>query len=197
MTTRPTPEQKAAREQFAEARSRTQEKKNRDRRQYRVGEVMEAHGYEDPAEVEKLMRDIERDRDSEASFNAAIERAIEEPDQVFAEQHRVESEPPPLALLSPVCQQPPASTPPSPVRCSSPPAQAHCWGCRCGSSRGGGGGEASDGPADLEPHSPRRRVGDVRRLPQGVPAGRAPGDVGAARRRRHRGVGGAMSVRRL
>ncbi len=111
MTTRPTPEQKAAREQLAEARSRTQEKKIRNRRLYRVGEVMEAHGYEDPAEVEKLMRDIERDRDSEASFNAAIERALKESDGAFAEERRLESESPLLALQPSVCRQPPASTP--------------------------------------------------------------------------------------
>ena len=51
MTTRLTPEQKAARAQLAEARKRTQEKKLRDRRLYQVGEVMEAHGYTDPAET--------------------------------------------------------------------------------------------------------------------------------------------------
>ncbi len=110
MTTRPTAEQKAAREQLAENRTKAREKKLRDRRLYRVGEVMEAHGYEDPAEVEKLMRDIERDRDSEASFNAAIERAIEESDRAFAEERRPESESRPLALQPSVCRQPPAST---------------------------------------------------------------------------------------
>ncbi len=110
MTTRPTAEQKATREQLAEARRRTQEKKIRNRRLYRVGEVMEAHGYQDPAEVEKLMRDIERDRDSEASFNAAIERALEESDGAFAEERRLESESPLLALQPSVCRQPPAFT---------------------------------------------------------------------------------------
>ncbi|MDP9381630.1 MAG: hypothetical protein M3Q29_16070 [Chloroflexota bacterium] len=111
MTTRPTAEQKAAREQLAENRTKAREKKLRDRRLYRVGEVMEAHGYEDPAEVEKLMRDIERDRDSEASFNAAIERALEESDRAFAEERRLEIESPFLALQPSVRRQPPACTP--------------------------------------------------------------------------------------
>ncbi len=102
MTTRPTPEQKAAREQLAENRRKTREKKIRDRRLYRVGEVMEAHGYEDPAEVEKLMRDVERDRDSEASFDAAIERAIEESERAFQEERRLGSESPPLGIQLPV-----------------------------------------------------------------------------------------------
>ncbi len=46
------------RAQLAEARSRTQEKKIRDRRLYRVWEVMEVHGYEDPEDVRELMRTI-------------------------------------------------------------------------------------------------------------------------------------------
>ncbi len=85
MTTRPTLEQKATREQLAQNRKRNQEKKIRDRRLYRVGEVMEAHGYEDPKGVEELMKTVdetlahtERARDSDVAFHAAVERAVEE-----------------------------------------------------------------------------------------------------------------------
>ncbi len=109
MTTRPTSEQKAAREQLAENRRKTREKKIRDRRLYRVGEVMEAYGYEESEDVEELMRTIdealaygERDRDSEASFDAAIERAIEESERAFQEERRLGSESPPLGIQLPV-----------------------------------------------------------------------------------------------
>ncbi len=96
MTGRLAPEQKAAREQLAENRKRTREKKIRDRRLYRVGEVMEAYGYEESEDVEELMRTIdealaygERDRDKES------ERA-------FAEERQFMRESPPLALQLPV-----------------------------------------------------------------------------------------------
>ncbi len=55
MKHRSTPEQNTAREQLAENLTKAREKKARERRLYRVGEVMEAHGYEDPGEVEQLM----------------------------------------------------------------------------------------------------------------------------------------------
>jgi hypothetical protein len=58
MAARPTPTQKAAREQLAEARGRTKQKKARDRRLYRIGTIMDAHGYDDPADVEAVMRTI-------------------------------------------------------------------------------------------------------------------------------------------
>ncbi len=123
MTTRPTAEQKAVREQLAEARRGTRERKVRDRRLYHVGEVMEAHGYEDPADVEALMRTIdeplaygERDREAEATIDAAVERAIEESDRLFDEEIRMMREPAPLDLQLPVHRGTPAATTTIPAR---------------------------------------------------------------------------------
>lgn len=96
MTTRPTPE-KAAREQVAENRKKAREKKARDRRLYRVGQVMESHGYEDPEKVDELMKTIdetlayaERGRDSEASLNRPVERAIEEEERLLARRRETD-----------------------------------------------------------------------------------------------------------
>ncbi len=117
MTTRPTAEQKATREQLAEARRRTREKKLRDRRLYRMGEVMEAQGYEEPEDVEALMRTIdealaygERDHDAEVIIDTAVERTTEQSDRFLDEEIRMMREPSPLALQLPVYRGTPAAS---------------------------------------------------------------------------------------
>ena len=56
--TRPTPEQKAARQQLAEARRATLERKKRTRRLIQMGGVVAAYGFEEPAEVERVVRRV-------------------------------------------------------------------------------------------------------------------------------------------
>ncbi len=126
MTGRLAPEQKAAREQLAENRKRTREKKIRDRRLYRVGEVMEAYGYEESEDVEELMRTID-----EALAYGERDR----------EERRLMHESPPLAVQLPVRRK-------SAVSASLRVAVAACAGTLLGLSawelrrrwrRGGGG----------------------------------------------------------
>ena len=52
----PTPEQLAAREQLAQARRKTLERKKRTRRLIQVGGVMAAWGIDSPKQAEELMR---------------------------------------------------------------------------------------------------------------------------------------------
>jgi hypothetical protein len=52
----PTPEQLAAREELAEARRKTLERKKRTRRLIQVGGVMAAWGIDSPEQAEELMR---------------------------------------------------------------------------------------------------------------------------------------------
>ncbi len=56
--TRPTPEQKAAREQLTEARRSTLERKKRTRRLIQMGGVLAAYGFETPEQAEAVMRDL-------------------------------------------------------------------------------------------------------------------------------------------
>ncbi len=59
--TRPTPEQKAAREQLAEAKQSTLERKKRTRRLIQMGGVLAAYGFETPEQAESVMHDLVRD----------------------------------------------------------------------------------------------------------------------------------------
>ncbi len=54
--TRPTPEQKAARAQLADARRRVLERKQRTRRLIQLGGVLDAWGIKDTQQVEPLLR---------------------------------------------------------------------------------------------------------------------------------------------
>lgn len=54
--TKPSPEQKAAREQLAEARRVTLERKKRTRRLIQMGGVLAAYGFESPEQVERIVR---------------------------------------------------------------------------------------------------------------------------------------------
>ncbi len=59
--TRPTPEQTAAREQLAEARQSTLERKKRTRRLIQMGGVLAAYGFESPEQTEVVMKDLVED----------------------------------------------------------------------------------------------------------------------------------------
>jgi len=56
----PTPEQKAAREQLAEARRKVLERKRRTRRLIQMGGVLAAHGFESPEQADELMAALSR-----------------------------------------------------------------------------------------------------------------------------------------
>ena len=62
--TRPTPEQKAAREQLAEARRNVLERKKRTRRLIQIGGTLDSYGITTPELADELMRAIVRDEDS-------------------------------------------------------------------------------------------------------------------------------------
>ncbi len=59
--TRPTPEQKQARQQLAKARENTLERKKRTRRLIQMGGVLAAYGFEGPEQAEAVMRDLVAD----------------------------------------------------------------------------------------------------------------------------------------
>ena len=53
---RPTPEQKRARAQMAEARKASLERKKRTRRLIQMGDVLVSYGFESPDQVDELMQ---------------------------------------------------------------------------------------------------------------------------------------------
>jgi hypothetical protein len=59
--TRPTEEQKAAREQLAEARRKKLERKRRTRRLIQMGGVLSAYGFDSPEQAEAVLRDLVAD----------------------------------------------------------------------------------------------------------------------------------------
>ncbi|MDP9379990.1 MAG: DUF3847 domain-containing protein, partial [Chloroflexota bacterium] len=56
--TRPTQEQKAAREQLAEARKQKLERKKRTPRLIQMGGVLAAYGFESPEQTEAVMKEL-------------------------------------------------------------------------------------------------------------------------------------------
>ncbi len=56
--TRPTPEQKAAREQLAEARKKKLERKKRTRRLIQIGGTLDSFGINTPEQADQLMREL-------------------------------------------------------------------------------------------------------------------------------------------
>ena len=59
--TRPTPEQKAAREQLAEARRKKLERKKRTRRLIQMGGTLDSLGFDSPEQTEAVLRDLVAD----------------------------------------------------------------------------------------------------------------------------------------
>ncbi len=62
--TRPTEEQKAAREQLTEARARVLERKQRTRKLIQLGGVLAAYGFDSPEQVDLLMRAMVGDEEN-------------------------------------------------------------------------------------------------------------------------------------
>ncbi len=56
--TRPTEEQKAAREQLAEARKKKLERKKRTRRLIQIGGTLDSFGVKTPEQADQLMREL-------------------------------------------------------------------------------------------------------------------------------------------
>lgn len=82
--TRPTPEQKAARQQLAEARKATLDRKKRTRKLIQMGGVLVAFGFESPEQTEAVLRDLVADE----WHKLALEAHGVEPTEQWPEEDR-------------------------------------------------------------------------------------------------------------